>query len=142
MSGTQTEVILAAAATILTGAAIGASVTRSRVVPFARDQLPAVVLKPAEDESTPLAAALDDHLFDLELEVHTRGDAPDSLADPIIAAAHKALMADPTLGGACSRLHHKSRKWEFDDADRAACKVVVTYVVRYATVATDLGRQP
>lgn len=40
----------------------------------------------------------------LSLRVHTRGDPHTTLADPVIAELHAALMADPSLGGLCAQL--------------------------------------
>lgn len=40
----------------------------------------------------------------LSLRVHTRGDPHTTLADPVIAEMHAALMVDPSLGGLCAQL--------------------------------------
>lgn len=138
---TQAEVILAAIAARLAAGNIGATVERSREVALEREDLPAVVIKPKSEAATPLATGVHRCELTVEIQVHTRGDIPDQLADPIAAAIHGALNADPTLGGQCARLYYLSREWDWADADGTAGQLAITYLIHYVTPAGDLTRQ-
>lgn len=139
---TQVELILTAIQSRLVSASIGASVERSRVVSFEREDLPAVDIKPRDEEATPHANGLQRCILNVEIQIHTRGDVPDQLADPIAASLHAALVADPTLGGLCQRLYYTSRNWTFADADASAGQLAMIYAVHYATPAGDITRLP
>jgi hypothetical protein len=137
---TQAEIILSAIATLLAAGSIGASVERSREVAFEREDLPAVVVKPKDEAATPLANGLTRCELTVEIQIHTRGDVPDQLADPIAAAIHAVLTADLTLGGTCTRLFYTARAWEFSDSDGTGGQLTLHYVIHYLTPAGDITR--
>lgn len=137
---TVAESIVAAMQAVLQPALFGVRVERSRMAALTRDDLPAVIVKPINDQASPLANALQRGDLTVQLDIHTRGDIPDQLADPIAASTHQALLNDPTLGGLCARIRYLSREWEFIDADRPACRLSMLYLVTYLTSANDLNR--
>lgn len=141
---TWRESILQGVVTILNGAAIGAGVYRSRVEALAIGELPAVVVKPGMDSPDNSSRGIVVRKLEIELEFHARSTAAnpaaDSLADPVIAAAHAALMADQTLGAKVARLIEEPGmgKPEWADGDNAAVMIPVIYTAVYMTPANDL----
>lgn len=137
---THRETILLAVMAAVTGATpAGNRVYRSRAEAFARDELPAIVVKPGGETPQHIATGLTQRGFDVHLEFHARGTPADQIVDPLIAAAHKVLMADQTLGGAVARLIEKeTHEPEFAEADETAVHIAVTYTATYMTTATDI----
>lgn len=137
---TQVETILVAVANFLTASCVGTHVERSREVALEREDLPALIIKPKDESSELLANGLSRNELVIELQIHTRGEIADQLADPVAAAAHVALTSDPTLGGKCTRVHYESRSWEFADSDRTGGQLTMHYRITYLTPAGDITR--
>lgn len=139
---THRETIMQAVMAALTGNTPAAgNVYRSRVEALARDELPAIVVKPGAEAVQHIATGLTQRDFEIHLEVHTRGTPADALADPIFAALHAALMADQTLGGKARRLIEKeTAEPQFADGDDTAAQIIVTYSAAYITKANDITR--
>lgn len=133
------EQILSAVATLLTGATpAGANVFRSRVTAIGRGDAPAIIVRPEEDIPEKQFAGMVISTAAVAIDVYTRGDVPDQLADPIIVAAHAWIMADPTLGGLASLTLQGPAKWESHEADQTAGFATFIYHVRYTTKVSDL----
>lgn len=130
---TQAESVMAALATALGG--IGTPVRRSQVVPFERSDLPAIVIRPKNEESSLLGNGLLHCVLDVTVEIHVRGDVPDLLADPVAQAVDGVLRANPTLGGLAVRAIRTAKGWEFADADATAGKLSITYQIHYTEPA-------
>ena len=118
-----------------------ATVYRSRQTAVARSEGHAILLEPENEQvekraSNPGGLVIRNFLVDIT--VLARGDPADSIADPIITAAHVLLMADPTFGNLCSQIIEHSTEWKFDQADLTAVEVLVRYQIRYATSTNDL----
>lgn len=142
MANTLREGILAAAASILTAAGVASGhVYRSRAEALARDELPAVVVKPGAEQVTNDTRGLALRRFQIKVEIHARGTPADSVADPVAAAAHAALMADQTLGSKVARLvEEEMTEPEFADGDDTAVMVTLIYAAIYATPTADTTR--
>ncbi len=134
---TWRETILATVTTTLSGVA-GGRVFRSRAEAFARDELPAVVIKPAGEKVESIGKGFVGRHLELQVEIHARGTPADSIADPVVQAAHAALMADETLGGKVRRLIEQDMAVEFADGDDTAVMVTLTFTAVYATTTQDL----
>ena len=133
------EAILQAATVLLTGATpAGAQVFRSRMEALRREELPAIVVRPGAEEVEHLARGIARRSLDLHIEVHARGTPADSMADPVVTAAHAVLMADATLGGRLARLIEKGMAVDFADGDDTAVMVTTTYMAVYATTPQDI----
>lgn len=139
---TWRETILQAVQAALTTAGVaGGRVYRSRAEAFSRDELPAAVVKPGGEKVDNSTRGIARRRFDVRIEVHARGTPADSLADPVFAAAHTVLMADPTLGGKIVRLQEEEMgEPEFADGDDTAVMVPVIYTAIYETPAADNTR--
>jgi hypothetical protein len=128
------EQILAQMLAALTGTLPGAvPVYRSRAAALDRGDLPAVVIKPAEEETLPLGDFMEMSHFNVHIEVIVRGDVWDNIADPIVVAAHGLLIDNTPLAALCLKIRRRSAKWEEHDADQTAGVLTQVYLVLYQT---------
>jgi hypothetical protein len=138
---TKRELILEAIKTALTSSAtLGATVYRSRVTPLARGESPAVIVEPVRndvEQNTSLPTL--DHSMQVRVAVIVRGEIPDQLADPVIDAAHAAIMADLTLGGLAIDVQPGETEFTMQDADQPVGVIFSIYIVRYRTSVGDLS---
>jgi hypothetical protein len=138
---TKREQILEAIKTALTSSVtLGATVYRSRVTPLARGESPAVIVEPVRndvEQNTCLPTL--DHSMQVRVAVIVRGEIPDQLADPVIAAAHSAIMADLTLGGIAIDVQPGETEFTMQDADQPVGVIFSIYIVRYRTSVGDLS---
>jgi hypothetical protein len=138
---TKRELILEAIKTALTGSAtLDATVYRSRVTPLARGESPAVIVEPVRndvEQNTCLPTL--DHSMQVRVAVIVRGEIPDQLADPVINAAHSAIMADLTLGGLAIDVQPGETEFTIQDADQPVGVIFSIYIVRYRTSVGDLS---
>ncbi len=138
---TKREQILEAIKTALTGSAtLGATVYRSRVTPLARGESPAVIVEPVRndvEQNTSLPTL--DHSMQVRVAVIVRGEIPDQLADPVINAAHSAIMTDLTLGGLAIDVQPGETEFTMQDADQPVGVIFSIYIVRYRTSVGDLS---
>jgi hypothetical protein len=133
------EQIVARMAAALSGVLPNAvPVYRSRVDAFDRGSLPAVVVRPGDEETQPLMDQMEVSRFNVHIEVIVRGDVWDSLADPIIVAAHVLLLGDAPLAALCSKLRRTSAKWDAHEADQTAGVLTQTYHLQYRTQSNQL----
>lgn len=133
MSSIREQIVarMAAALAALVVNAVTVPVVRSREQAFARGELPAVVVKPADEETQAIAETLEVSRFNVHVEVIVRGDPWDSLADPIVVAAHALLLGDAPLAALCSKLRRTTAKWEAHEADQTAGVLTQTYHLIY-----------
>lgn len=138
---TKREQVLEAIKTALTSSAtLDATVYRSRVTPLARGESPAVIVEPVRndvEQNTCLPTL--DHSMQVRVAVIVRGEIPDQLADPVIAAAHSAIMADLTLGGIAIDVQPGETEFTMQDADQPVGVIFSIYIVRYRTSVGDLS---
>lgn len=125
------ETLLAALQAALAAAGIGASVERSRVVAIDRPELPAVVIKPKAEESVPFGTGMLRCVLTVGIEVHTRGDVPDQLADPIASAIDAAIRGSAAVSALAAKCFRSAKAWEFADADQAAGQLTIDYQFHY-----------
>lgn len=113
-------------------------VYRSREQAFARNELPAVVVKPADEETQAMSESMEISRLNVHVEVIVRGDVWDSLADPIITAAHRLLLADALLAALFSKIRRTTAKWEAHEADQTAGVLTQTYHVQYRSQTNQI----
>jgi len=134
------ENILAAVRTALTGTSgVGTRIYRSRQEAFARDESPAIVVEPVNDQAI-IETSLPTLTWTLTVRVAiiVRGSVPDQLADPIIVSAHSKLMADLTLGGYAMDIAPQGVNFDMADADQTAGVIMCDYLIRYRTTLSSL----
>ena len=139
MSSVREKILQALAANL--ASVPNATVYRSRQTAVARSEGNAILLEPENEQvekraSNPGGLVIRNLMVDLS--VLARGDPADSIADPIITAAHALIMADPTLGNLCAQIIEYSTEWKFDPADLTAVEALIRYQIRYATTMNDL----
>jgi hypothetical protein len=143
------EQILQAILTAITPVATawGASVWRSPTVALTREQCPALLLLP---QSETLAERANDRVtreLTVRITVLVRGvavvtdNAPETLADHLLCAAHAALMGDVTVGGLALGLRELESEWDLDDADGVAYSLSTQYQIHYRTLVSDMRAQ-
>lgn len=147
------EAVTARFATLLTGTTdAGANVFRSRAQAISRAAAPAIIVKPGNERSAVHTVNADSNDFEVVLEIVTRGDPADQLADPIAVAAHQLVRADliagqrngtaGTLGVLCDDIRRTQADWQYDDADDTAGVLTVRYSCRHLTDVDDITRLP
>lgn len=138
MMSSRREQILAKMVALLEAGNVGAPVERSRTNAISRAQSPRVIVLASSDiASQPFVPYLH-WALSAHVVVYVRGAEPDVLADPIITAAHAALMADQTLGGMVMNIMPASTHFELSDADDGACVATCTFTITYRTTQQDL----
>jgi hypothetical protein len=133
------EQILAEIKTALTGTLPGAiPVYRALADALSRGDVPAVNIKSDEEETLPLFDTGEISHLTVHIEIVVRGDVWETLADPIILAAHSLLLNDATLAGLCSKLRRTAAKWEAHEADETAGVLTQTYRLQYRTLTNQM----
>ncbi len=136
------EQINAAVRTLLgPTAGVGGRVYRSRVEAFARNEAPALIVEPTDENARqePVSLCWIDWTLGLDVVVHTRGHVPEQLAAAIQVDVHSRLMADRSLGGLAIDTWPTRTQYLKDQADQTAGWTVMSYGVRYRTRIDDLA---
>lgn len=136
---THRETILQNVLIALGGANVaGGRIFRSRSNALAANELPAIVLKAGNESIDNSQRTISIRNFDVELEIVVRGEPADQLADPVIAAASAAILADQSLGNTVYRVVESSiGAPELADGNGTTGLVRVTYTATYATKLND-----
>lgn len=117
---------------------------------LAMGQLPAIDVMPQSAASLEIGshqklagyAGNDRHDLQVTVTVYVREGVdmpPTRVADPVVHAAHAAVMADMTLGGLAARVRHIQRRWNPAVSDGTLLSVELIYAVVHATKADDLS---
>ena len=117
---------------------VGSRIYRSRVVPLARNESPALVIEPVSDvaEQNLSLPKLDWSLtvrISIIVRASTSDDVPDSVADPIVESVHSKMTADLTLNSTCIDVQPQSVSFEMVDADQPAGVIGMDFLIRYRT---------
>jgi hypothetical protein len=141
MTSIREQILSAIATALASTSGVGGRVYRSRVEAFSRDEAPALIIEPGPDRAQTYSICKLDWTLDVLVVVHTRGQIPDQLADPILLDAHSKLMADRTLGGLAIDIIPTLTDPQRDKADLTSLWQVNTYQVRYRTAIDNLSSQ-
>ena len=141
MTSIREQILSAIATALASTSGVGGRVYRSRVEAFSRDEAPALIIEPGPDRAQTYSICKLDWTLDVLVVVHTRGQIPDQLADPILLDAHSKLMEDRTLGGLAIDIIPTLTDPQRDKADLTSLWQVNTYQVRYRTAIDDLSSQ-
>lgn len=119
-------------------------VYRSRVEALSQGDLPAIVVMPGDEQVSFPGRGMAQRNFNVLVEFHAQASATlsaDQVIDPLIVAAHAALMLNDTLGGKTARLIEQGMSQpEFYEGDDTRAHVTVTYTAVYATPSGDIAR--
>ena len=113
---------------------VGSRIYRSRVVPLARNESPALVIEPVSDVAEQnLSLPKLDWSLTVRISIIVRGDVPDEVADPIVESVHSKMTADLTLNSTCIDVQPQIVSFEMVDADQAAGVIGMDFLIRYRT---------
>lgn len=113
-------------------------VFRSRELAILRGETPCIVVLLGGESSTAFGEDVDDNRLTVDIEISTRGDPYDQIADPIVVDAHRLLRTDPGLWDIVTAVRRKERTWAAEEADATAGCVTMKYELRYLSAANDL----
>lgn len=141
MATIREQILQAVCAAIINNTPAAERVFRSRVQALTRDEMPAIVVKPGDEDVVQFGGAVAQRALEIKVEFIGHGDPADQLLDPVIAAAHSALAANASLGGLLQQFKEKSTDSPvFDDNDDSTGLITVTYLATYLTPVGDLTR--
>ena len=139
MTTIREQILATLATTLASSPSIGAPVYRSRVTPIARNESPAVVIEPVQDQGNQEAIPKVDWRMLVRVSIIVRGAVPDQIADPITQGVHSKIMSDLTVGGLAYDVQPLSVAWEYADADAGAAVVTMDFAVLYRTSLTNVA---
>ena len=138
MADTRRELILSRMKTNL-DAISNANVYRSRVEPLSRNETPAIIIEPVEDNptSTNFFDKLD---WSLRVRISTivRAAVPDDDSDTYTQQVHLRLMADKTVNSYALDLTPDRTDFSLVEADIPLGIISQDFIVRYRTSRSDL----
>lgn len=114
-------------------------VYRSREIALRRGLVPAVVVRPASELTEPYSDDVDRNRLSVAIEIHTRGDPFDALADPVATAAHAVVMRASSLREIAASIRRRSTSWDAQEADETAGMTLMLYQFTYLSGADDLA---
>ena len=136
------EAIMARLLVVLSGVTGGVDgrVYRSLADAMAFDECPCITIEWQSDEGADEASSplMHRHLS-VAVNIFTRGEGPDTLADPIAQSVHSLIMADEQLAGNALWTRLGSASFEFENLDKNAGKTTAEYVVAYRHSYGDLA---
>ena len=118
-----------------------AKAVRSPTTGIPREQSPALAMFPESDSIRQRPNDRVEHELVIRVVAVARAtatDPPETQADRLLVAAHRALMVDVSLGGLALGLRELDTEWDVEDADATACAIPARFEVRYRTLASDL----
>ena len=139
MANSVRERIMARLAVVLADTAgVDGRVYRSRADALAFDLAPCVTLAWAGDAAVPDGTVLMHRQMSVLVAIFTRGDAPDTLADPIAQSVHTLIMADAQLAGAAIDTTLGAAEFVFETADKTGGRLTHEYIVLYRHSHADM----
>lgn len=134
------ETILARVASTLAGTTgVGSRIYRSRVVPLARGEAPALVVEPVSDSAVQDTLSTLMWTLTFRVSVIVRGNVPDQLADAAMQDVHAKLMGDATLDGLVIIMLPSTVNFEMLEADQPAGVVSAEFTAQYRTSLNSLS---
>lgn len=129
---TRRENILDAVVAALAGTyGVDTRIYRSRVEPFVRGDMPAIVVEPVSDQASQVNLARLDWTLTFRVTIYTRSTMPDADSDPIAADVHAKIMTDATLQGLAVDILPTSVSFDFQEADQPLGVVAMEFAIRY-----------
>lgn len=141
MSDSIREKIMARMLAVLTDVTGGVDgrVYRSLSDALALEEAPCITIEWLSDEEAEESSSFQMHRhLTVAVNLFTRGDAPDVLADPILQSIHSLIMADEQLAGNAIWTRLGSASFEFENGEKTAGKATHQYTVAYRHSHEDL----
>jgi hypothetical protein len=118
----------------------GVNVFRSREASITKSQSPSIVIMPQTNPFNRVATMADRNQLEVAIEIFTRGDPWDSLADPVDLAAQSIIMSDSVIANLASQVRRTGESFAGQEADRTAGTLTVLYQFIYLTHPADISR--
>lgn len=112
---------------------------RSRVEPFTRGKLPALVIEPLQDKADGNVIGYLDWSLLVQVALYVRGDAPDMVADPHILLIHEKIMADQSLGGLSQDIQPESVEYDLIEGDKPVGVIMMKFLINYRTSEKNIS---
>ncbi|MFZ6767510.1 hypothetical protein ACO0LM_10525 [Undibacterium sp. Di26W] len=140
MTPISNQILVAALQSLLTAGPVGTNVYRSREEAFQREELPAIVIRPDNEDTNAFANRVDENNFVFKIEIHVRGEVWDDIAAPVALAVNKALTSDPAILTLCSSIRRVGTHWDGANADLTAGVQTVRYHAIYLSDRRDTSQ--
>lgn len=131
------QILLAVVQALTSGNGLNAAIFRSREEAFRRDELPAIVIRAGEEDTSIFSGQVDQNAFHIELHIFVRGEVWDSVASAVDMAAHRAVMTSPDIKALCSSFRRTGSRPDGANADITAGELVVRYRAIYLSDSID-----
>lgn len=138
---TRREQILTTLATSLASVSgVSGRVYRSRVEPIARNESPAVILEPVQDQADqPDVVGRINWRLTVRVTVYVRANVPDQAADSIVQSLYSKMLQDTTVGGYALDVRPVNVSFEVLEADVPAGVITNEFEVIYQTSYSDVA---
>jgi len=129
-------------------AEVGQRIYRSRAQALSRNEAPAIIVSPGNDDpfnaprTTGASMGRLDQRLAVLIEVYVRGEIPDQLADPIGVQVHERMMADRTMGGLANDVQPDGWRPGYEQADMTAGWFGQQFLIKYRTLDSDISVAP
>lgn len=133
------ETILQALVALLAGVPGSTGVYRSREDAMSREESPAIVVRPESERPVENAIGQIDATLTVAVEVYARGEAPDTVADPIAEVVFARVMGSPTLGGLAVDITEGPTDFEAEGADVTAGITTMRFDVWHRRARSSLA---
>lgn len=137
-SSKREQILLAIMSRLAPTTGIGGRVQRSQADPNDRDFGNYIAVRWLNEQASPDTVPQLERTLIVEIACYTRGDTPDSIADPIMVSAHSLLMADTQLGGLAIDMRLEDATTEIIPADMPAAKTTHNYSIKFRHSYSDL----
>lgn len=122
------------------GTALGLTVRRSRSTAIGKAETVAVSLYATSEDVQQHPNQRASRTLSIQVNVFTRGDEPDALADSSVATVVSTLMSNTRCGGLTNTLRETGISWDFDNEVSEDFGVAsVTFEIEYTTSAASVA---
>jgi len=119
---------------------VNGRVYRSRVEPIARNESPAVILEPVQDQADqPDVVGRINWRLTVRVTVYVRANVPDQAADSIVQSVYSKMLQDTTVGGYAMDVRPVNVSFETLEADVPAGVITNEFEVIYQTSYSDVA---
>lgn len=138
MDSKREKIMKRIAAVLAAADGVSGRVYRSDPDAATRAQSPCIVITWQTDQPSNEPVVMSERELTVSVQIITRGDAPDALADPVIQSVHALLMADPKLNNNAIDIIYGPTDFEFESADQTAGRLTQQYRVLFRHNYHDL----
>lgn len=138
MNSIREQILTGILNALLNNTNAASNVFRERSAPIEREVSPAIVVVPESEADNLFTDWINESVLTVNIEIYTRGDYPNQIADPIAIAAHNIIMMNAGLRGLCFQIKKSGSKWEAHEADQEAGVLTTSYTFGYLHPIADI----